>query len=604
MRRLITTLAILVVVLAAGMTALVLLVNPNDFRGYMARKVEERSGYKLTIDGDLRWHVWPQLSILSGRMTLAAPGAALPVVTAENMRLDVHLLPLLSHQLSVKQVMLKGAVLRLTADSQKQRPQGAPAGPGDHNDVVDFDDDWSYDIANLQLSDSLVIWQQPDGNELNLRGVNLSMSQGSSRQVHFELSSQLSRNLRTLQFSLNGDMDVSQYPARLWANLSEAQYQLNGPDLPGDGVKGQASFQAGWQRDGERFSLKNIMLSANDSQIDGSVSGSLADFPQINATLHATNLNLDTLMGVAATPPGQNKAALSRGRPPVIAQPAIYHNANSPLNKVDGTLAITMDNFQWRGLTFNEVKLAAVNQKGLLTLAHFSGKNADGAFSLPATINMRGQDTLVSMQPDIQGLDVAALLNAFHLPVVLSGKLNVQGELSGKGLSLQSASQNWQGSASLLLKDAEFSGLNFARMIQQAARRSDPGLQSSEQEGAARLDQLAADATLHNGVISLQDLRGQNTVMNLQGQGSVDILHRSNDMTFAITVTGGWQGNSPLVQRLQNTPIPLRIYGSWNNPAYSLQLDDVVRDRLKEEALKRFRQWQDDQKKQQGSGKH
>ena len=108
MRRILTTLMILLAVVVAGLTALVLLVNPNDFRAYMVKEVADRSGYQLELNGPLRWHVWPQLSILSGRMTLTAPGAEEPVIRADNMRLDVGLLPLLSHQLQVKQVMLKG----------------------------------------------------------------------------------------------------------------------------------------------------------------------------------------------------------------------------------------------------------------------------------------------------------------------------------------------------------------------------------------------------------------------------------------------------------------------------------------------------------------
>ena len=67
MRRFLTTLMILLVVLVAGLSALVLLVNPNDFRDYMVKQVAARSGYQLQLDGPLRWHVWPQLSILSGR---------------------------------------------------------------------------------------------------------------------------------------------------------------------------------------------------------------------------------------------------------------------------------------------------------------------------------------------------------------------------------------------------------------------------------------------------------------------------------------------------------------------------------------------------------
>ena len=125
MRRFLTTLMILLVVLVAGLSALVLLVNPNDFRDYMVKQVAARSGYQLQLDGPLRWHVWPQLSILSGRMSLTAQGASQPLVRADNMRLDVALLPLLSHQLSVKQVMLKGAVIQLTPQTEAVRSEDA-----------------------------------------------------------------------------------------------------------------------------------------------------------------------------------------------------------------------------------------------------------------------------------------------------------------------------------------------------------------------------------------------------------------------------------------------------------------------------------------------
>ena len=129
MRRILTTLMILLVVLIAGLSSLVLLVNPNDFRSYMVKQVESRTGYQLQLDGSLRWHVWPRLSILSGRMTLTAPGASAPLVRADNMRLDVSLLPLLSHQLQVKQVMLKGAVVQLTPQTEASRSDNAPVAP-------------------------------------------------------------------------------------------------------------------------------------------------------------------------------------------------------------------------------------------------------------------------------------------------------------------------------------------------------------------------------------------------------------------------------------------------------------------------------------------
>lgn len=50
MRRILTTLMILLLVIVAGLAALIVLVDPNDFRTYMVHKVAERSGYQLELD--------------------------------------------------------------------------------------------------------------------------------------------------------------------------------------------------------------------------------------------------------------------------------------------------------------------------------------------------------------------------------------------------------------------------------------------------------------------------------------------------------------------------------------------------------------------------
>src|SRR5699024_9670379 len=110
----------------------------------MVNQVSARRVYQLQLDGPLRWHVCPQLSILSGRMSLTAPGASQPLVRADNMRLDVALMPLLSHQLNVQQVMLKGAVIQLTPQTKEVRDENAPIAPRD-NTLPDLSEDrgWS-----------------------------------------------------------------------------------------------------------------------------------------------------------------------------------------------------------------------------------------------------------------------------------------------------------------------------------------------------------------------------------------------------------------------------------------------------------------------------
>ena len=222
MRRFLTTLMILLVVLVAGLSALVLLVNPNDFRDYMVKQVAARSGYQLQLDGPLRWHVWPQLSILSGRMSLTAQGASQPLVRADNMRLDVALLPLLSHQLSVKQVMLKGAVIQLTPQTEAVRSEDAPVAPRD-NTLPDLSDDrgWSFDISSLKVADSVLVFQHEDDEQVTIRNIRLQMEQDPQHRGSFEFSGRVNRDQRDLTLSLNGTVDASDYPHDLTAAIEQ-----------------------------------------------------------------------------------------------------------------------------------------------------------------------------------------------------------------------------------------------------------------------------------------------------------------------------------------------------------------------------------------------
>ncbi|MBO8133532.1 outer membrane assembly protein AsmA, partial [Dickeya fangzhongdai] len=267
MRRLFTTLVILLVVLAAGMTALVVLINPNDFRAYMVRQVEARTGYRLNLDGDLRWHVWPQLSILSGSLSVSAPGAAAPVISAENMRLDVKLWPLLSHQLEVKQVMLKGAVIRLTSDSEARVAGPVPIAPGGTSSP-EPETPWRFDINRVEVADSLLVFQRGNAPVLNVRDINLTMESDSARQVRVSLSSRFNRDQRDLSFSLNAMLDMQNYPQQIGADIGSVSYQLQGAGLPTEGISGKGTIRGSYQRQPEKLAISQFALSANSSQLN------------------------------------------------------------------------------------------------------------------------------------------------------------------------------------------------------------------------------------------------------------------------------------------------------------------------------------------------
>ncbi|AQT63299.1 outer membrane assembly protein AsmA [Serratia marcescens] len=595
MRRLLTTLAILLVVVVAGMSALVLLVNPNDFRGYMVKKVEQKSGYQLTLEGDLRWHIWPQLSILAGRMTLTAPGAKAPVVSAENMRLDVKLLPLLSHQLFVKQVMLKNAVIRLTPDSEEHSQVDAPIAPaGSGTDAADAA--WKFDIDNLRVVDSLLIWQRADNEQINVRDINLTLQQTEKRQVQLELSSRVNRDQRDLTFSMAADVDLQQFPRQIGAKVTQFNYQLAGADILNGGIQGEGNAQVVYQQTPAQIAVSQLNVSANNSQLTGDISATLGAVPGYVVNLNSANLDLDALSGWQSSTTTAEQPAVTSA--PVIASQVDDRQQNlEALRDFTAQLNLQAAQVTYRGMNVTQLAVTADNQRGLLTLHKLAGQLAGGDFSLPGTLDARGNKPVISVQPVLNQVELGTVLKAFDMPQMLTGKFSMKGDMTGDRLSSQAFERRWRGTAQLAMQDAQLHGLNIQQLIQQAVARNDNSVRGQDSyQRYTEVKSVSAQASLSQGTVKLSGLTADSPLLALTGAGSIDMPGKQCDMALNVRVTGGWQGRGELIEQLQKTPIPLRVYGPWQQLNYQLQVDQVLRKTLQDRAKDALNKWADKNK--------
>ncbi|EOL8876754.1 outer membrane assembly protein AsmA [Enterobacter mori] len=604
MRRVLTTLMILLVVLVAGLSALVLLVNPNDFRAYMVRQVEARSGYELKLDGPLRWHVWPQLSILSGRMSLTAPGASQPLVSADNMRLDVALIPLFSHQLQVDQVMLKGAVIQLTPQTEAVRKADAPVAPRE-NTLPDEPSDtgWSFDIGNLKVADSVLVFQHEGDEQVTVRNINLKMEQDANHIATVEFSGRVNRDQRDLNLSMNANVNASDYPHRLTADVQQLNWQLTGADLPTAGITGQGTLQAVWHEENKQLELNALNLQANDSTLKGQASVSLAEKPKWVFDLQFDKLNLENLLppqpnaaadgDVAQT--GQSQAAKPR---PVISSNLDQPNYNG-LRGFTADILLKANSVRWRGIDFTDVSSQMFNHNGLLVISELSGKMGAGNMSLPGTLDVRKDVASAEFQPRLENIEIGAILKAFNYPIDLTGQLTLAGDFSGTKIDAEAFRRDWQGQAHVELKDTRMEGLNFQQLVQQAVERSSNVKAQENYDSATRLDSFTSELTLDNGKLSLDEMQGTSSLLSLTGEGKLDLVEETADTRFNVRVLSGWEGEGELIDFLKETPIPLNVYGKWQALNYSLQVDQILRKHLQDEAKRRLNSWADRNKDSQ-----
>jgi AsmA protein len=591
---------ILLVVVVAGLSALILLVNPNDFRGWMVQQVEDRSGYQLNIEGPLRWHVWPQLSILSGRMSLTAPGASQPMVSAENMRLDVALYPLLSHQLEVKQVMIKDAVVQLIPESESQKSANSPVAPKGSDSPSSTPRGWSFAIGKLQVIDSVLVFQRQNKEQITVRNINLEMQQDASNNAHIELSSRINRDQRDLTFSLLADVALGDYPDRLKADVSSLDYQLQGAGLLAEGIKGSGAFSLLWQAGNtpQKLSLNVTRFTANDSDLQGEIHYTLSDIAELAVNLQSSKLNIDNLL-MPDTRKGTESVSSNQPRP-VIAEHA--EPDFQTLRTTQADIHLAADTVLWRGLNIAGLQTTVTNRQGLLKIDTLKGSLGSGSLSVPGSLDVRDAQPKYTFQPQLKQIEIGTILTAFNYPVVVNGLLSLNGTLSGNALTASAFREHWQGNAQINLNQARLQGMNFQQLIQHAVSRSASGIAMQDNDdNATALDNLSAQVRLNNGNLKLNAMSGHSRMLALTGSGNLNIVREVCDVEFHIKVNGGWQGsNNKLITLLENTAIPLRVYGPWQQLSYSLPIDQVLRDLLQGEVKQRVNQWLDNRAEREG----
>jgi AsmA protein len=79
-------------------------------------------------------------------------------------------------------------------------------------------------------------------------------------------------------------------------------------------------------------------------------------------------------------------------------------------------------------------------------------------------------------------------------------------------------------------------------------------------------------------------------MMALTGQGELNLLKEECDMRFNVRVLGGWKGESKLIDS-SNRPRSRCVSTEWQALSYSLQVDQILRKQLQDEAKQRLNDW-------------
>ncbi|MEZ8155860.1 AsmA family protein [Vibrio splendidus] len=246
MKKLLIFIAVPVFVVVAAILALVLLVNPNQFKPLIVEQAQKHTGLELVIEGDISWQFFPSIGFELGQTELRNPeGFTQPnLFKVDTVGVDVSVTPLFSNQLEIGNITLDGAefYLETLKDGRKNIDALTQASaPQESEPVADASSESTPAPQEQSATDA-------SGWTINLAGVTVS-------NALFEMDDKQAGSFTKLyDVSLN----LSEFAVDTWTTATFAASGENNQQK--FSANGSAEFKLG--EGFASYALRNIDLNA------------------------------------------------------------------------------------------------------------------------------------------------------------------------------------------------------------------------------------------------------------------------------------------------------------------------------------------------------
>ena len=596
-KKILVTLLILILLTAIGIVSLIVFVDPNNYRGFISDTVKDKTGYELTIDGNLRWHIWPQISILTDSVKLSDIDAKKPILTADNMRLDVELFPLFSKKLEVKNVFIKSAIINITDDSKgqvyKHKAEQLPSTDESQTTQTKQQKDsskWAFTLNKLEVSDSTIVLQNKD-DFINFRNINLAIIQKADKKIAIDVKGNIDRNQQNFSYVADADVDLTLFPEKAIIDLKKFDYTYKGIALPTKELKGNLKGVINYQHNSKQLTSKDLSFSVNENYFSGAFNANFDKKPYIDLTVTSNELNLTPFLEKDKK---TNENITIQQTPPVVSNVTKVDNELNFLNSFNAKAKLDIKKLNINKMILNNIDVALTNNDGVATFQNISFDFAKGHIAATGMVNGKQKYTQIKLIPKVTNIDLNTFFNQMETPNDLEGLFNANGDIEVNTLSGNKLLESLKGNLSINVTNAKLNKININSIIENAATKYTKDISSTENmKNYTEFSKISTDAYLNKGNLELTTLNALSPTLEvIDGSGRVGMTQKDLDINMNIKILGGWNGKSNTIAKLQKLVIPLRIYGQFSKLHYQLDIGQVIKDLFNDklqESLDKFR---------------
>lgn len=415
----------------------------------------------------------------------------------------------------------------------------------------------------------------PAMDALSVTDLNLSLKPGGESVI---LSGSSEVNFAPLTYS--GTLKLGTFNPRQLAKY----LAITLPEMANPKALTLADASLAFDGNDERLQVNNLVLRLDASKFTGSATVPFTGNAPYVASIKGDVLTVDDYL----PPKSESGPAEGADKNSGDSDAPIDLSA---LQDLKLKLDLKMGQLRYSDIPLSTVQLGVNAQGGKLTVNPLSGTVYDSPFSATATVDASQSNYRYQIQGNTQQLPVGQLLKDLGVEERLSGKSDVDLNLSARGKTVSAIENSLDGNILLKGKQFQFQGINvekaFCRLV---ATVQGETFNAEGWPAFTNFSDSTTKVSFKQGVAKVEKLDAGVSRLNLTGEGKVNLRKSAFDMVFNTKLTGNsGEGLSCVVKNknLLNRAIPIRCKSEFDKVgALSCLPDPRVAEDIAKEKIK------------------
>lgn len=334
----------------------------------------------------------------------------------------------------------------------------------------------------------------------------------------------------------------------------------------------QANFYL--QANPNKAVLNGLKMKLDNSQVSGNFA--LNDITQkaIVTTLKIDRIIIDDYL---APPTATNKSQITTPQTAPSTQSKEKEAELLPLESLRNLnlqARLNIGQAQLNKLKFSNMHAQIKANNGLVQLNPATANFYQGIYKGNITIDAQQTIPTIKMRHELAKLHAEDLLFDLFSERYLSGSATLVTDLSSRGNTLPLFLQNLNGKTRMDFKEGHIRDSKLAKQVALAVQLFEKK-EIKGDKSIVTFTGLSGDWETKQGVFNTNNLRLLSPYFTISGAGSADVAKKELDMKVRISSVS----NEKLFA-------PLRIYGSFTDPKFKLDLSELIKSLAKEDLEK------------------